>query len=390
MGKSSPSPPSPAQTAQAQAAANSAAVRESALVNQINQITPFGSETFTGTIGEPDRTRIVALDPADQTNLEAQRRIGAGLFGLGEAALLPQVQAGLGTPLGFGGLPGTLTPGEVPFNGLPPVSEAEQINFGGLPSINPAQRVDFSTLGADVAGSANELERATFQRGFNLLDPDLTRQRQDLEVQLANQGIPRGSEAFNEAVGRLERSQGRQLENLALSSVGAGRAEQSRLFGLDLAARQAGADEQSRVIALQQAARQLGLGEALAAGTEQSRVIGLEQAARQLGLGEFAQQGAEQSRAFGLQQAARQQGLSELLTQRAQPINELSALLQGGPSIQGPQFAPPAQFGVAPPDVQGAINNNFAIQSQQAQSRNRDLFGGLFGLGQAAISGEFF
>lgn len=285
MSKDSPSPPSPAATAQAQAAANTAAVRESALVNQINQITPFGSETFTGTVGEPDRTRIVSLDPADQANLDVQRQIGAGLFGLGQGALLPQVQSALGSELDFSGLP--------------------QISGAG-----------------DLAGAAQPLEQATFQRGLNLLQPGLDQQQRDLEVRLANQGIPPGSAAFNEAVGNFERNRGQQLENLALSSVGAGRAEQSRLFGLE--------------------------------------------------------------------QAARQQGLSELLTQRSQPINELSALLQGGPSIQGPQFAPPAQFGVAPPDVQGAINANFAAQSQQAGQRQSDLFGGLFGLGQAAILGGLF
>lgn len=282
MSKGSPSPPDPATTAQAQAQANTQSAIDSARLNQINQVTPFGSETFTGTLGQPDRTRIVALDPADQSNLDAQRQIGAGLFGLGESALLPQVQSALGS----------------------------QLDFSGLPQISGA---------GDLAGAAQPLEQATFQRGLNLLQPGLDRQQQDLEVRLANQGIPQGSDAFNEAVGNFERNRGQQLENLALSSVGAGRAEQSRLFGLE--------------------------------------------------------------------QAARQQGLSELLTQRQQPINELSALLQGGPSIQGPQFAPPAQFGIAPPDVQGAINANFAAQSSQAQQQQSDLFGGLFGLGQAAILG---
>ena len=159
MGKGSPKPPDPARTAQAQASANAAAVRESALVNQINQITPFGSETFTGDIGTPDRTRIVALDPADQANLEQQRRIGAGLFGLGESALLPQVQSALGSELDFSGLP--------------------QISGAG-----------------NLAAAAQPLEQATFQRGLNLLQPGFEQERRDLEVQLANQGIPRGSEGL--------------------------------------------------------------------------------------------------------------------------------------------------------------------------------------------------
>ena len=284
FGKGSPSPPDPFATANAQAQANSAAVRESALVNQINQVTPFGTETFTGEVGEPDRLRTIALNPADQANLEQQRGISSGLFGVGQGSLLPQLQGQLGAGL----------------------------DFSGLPQISGA---------ADLAGAAQPLEQATFQRGLNLLQPGFERREEDLRVRLANQGIAQGSEAFTGAVDDFERSRQQQLENLSLSSVGAGRAEQSRLFGLE--------------------------------------------------------------------QAARQQGLSELLTQRTQPINELSALLQGAPSIQGPQFQPPAQFGVAPPDVQGAINNAFAIQSQQAGQQQSNLFGGLFGLGSAALLGGF-
>ena len=51
---------------------------------------------------------------------------------------------------------------------------------------------------------------------------------------LQNQGLPVGSEAYNQELNRFDRSRGDQLENLALSSVGAGRQEQGRLFGQDL------------------------------------------------------------------------------------------------------------------------------------------------------------
>ena len=40
-------------------------------------------------------------------------------------------------------------------------------------------------------------------------------------------------EAYNQELNRFDRSRGDQLENLALSSVGAGRQEQGRLFGQD-------------------------------------------------------------------------------------------------------------------------------------------------------------
>lgn len=283
LGTSSPKPPDPFATAAAQAQANREAVRESALVNQINQITPFGTEKFTGEIGTPDRTRTITLNPADQANLDRQRAIASGLFGLGQQ-VIPQAGAAVGSPLSFAGLPG--------------------ISGAG-----------------DLANQAQALEQATFQRGMNLLQPRFEQERAALESRLINQGLPIGSEAFGTGFGNLQRSQNEALENLALSSVGAGRAEQSRLFGLE--------------------------------------------------------------------QAARQQAIAELLTQRGQPLNELAALIQGAPAINLPNFQAPAQFGVQPPNIADLIQQNFAIQSQQAGQRQGDILGGLFGLGSAAILGGF-
>jgi hypothetical protein len=199
--KGSSSSPDPAATAQAQGQANKEAVRESALVNQINQVSPFGTETYTGSIGGPDRTRTTALTPEGQQQLDLQNQIGTGLLGIGASPLLGQVEGAVGTPL----------------------------NFDGLQGVSGA---------GDLEGNAAGLEQATFQRGQNLLQPDMDRQRDQLTTTLANQGIPEGSEAYNEALGRMERGQQAQLENLALSSVGAGRAEQSRMAGLEQQIRQ--------------------------------------------------------------------------------------------------------------------------------------------------------
>ena len=63
MGKSAPKPPDPVKTAEAQAEFNSAAARESALMNQINQVTPWGQQRWTGELGSPDRTQHTILNP---------------------------------------------------------------------------------------------------------------------------------------------------------------------------------------------------------------------------------------------------------------------------------------------------------------------------------------
>ena len=280
MGKGAPSQPDPVKTAAAQAAANKEAVYESARVNQVNQVSPYGTERWSGEIGAPDRTRNISLDPSDQAAMNLMRRVRSGLLGFGNEFLLPQARASLNAPLDFSGLPG----------------------ISGMD---------------DLAAGAQPLEQATYQRGMNLLQPGFDRQQNDLATNLANRGIPLNSEAYNDALNRLDRSQGGQLENLALSSVGAGRAEQSRLFGLE--------------------------------------------------------------------QSGRQQALSELLTQRSQPINEIAALLQGSPAIQGPAFANPAQYSMQSPDIMGMTQNNYAMQAAQHRQGQSDLMGGLFGLGSAFL-----
>lgn len=286
-GGSAPPAPDPVATAQAQAAANKEAVRESALVNQINEVSPYGNLTYTGEIGSPDRTRTLTLTPDAQAQLEGQQSLANALTSFGNNTLVPQVQSAFDTPLSFDGA-------------------------YALPSAD------------ELAASGSAVEQATFDRGLNLLQPEFDRQEDRLLSRLANQGIPQQTEAFGDAYQQFTSPRDQALENLALSSVSAGRAEQSRLAGMA--------------------------------------------------------------------QSLRQQGISETLTQRSQPINELAALLQGSPAIQNPQFTAPAQYQVAPPNIEGAIQNNYLGQmnayNARQQSRGAAL-GGLFSaggaLGSAAI-----
>ena len=275
-----PQPPDPVATAQAQQAANVEAAREQARLSQFNQITPFGTLTFTGEIGTPERTATTTFDPVAQQQLEAQRQIGLGLTEFA-GTQLGGIQEALGQPLSFEGLPGLQGAGDA---------------------------------------AREQAQSAVFERGQNLLAPNQTEQRRQLEVSLANRGIPIGSPAYNEALRRLDQQQALERENLALRAVEAG--------------------------------------------------------------------GAEQQRQFGLSQAARQQGLSELLQQRAQPINELAALLGRAPQVTTPGFQQFQQQGVQPADVLGAQQLGFAGQQNafnQQLAQQQALQGGLFGLGAAGV-----
>ena len=77
--------------------------------------------------------------------------------------------------------------------------------------------------------------------------------------------------------------------------------------------------------------------------------------------------------------------LSRALTIRGQPFNEMSAFMQGAPSINTPQFQGTPSYQMAAPDIGGMINNQYNQQLAASQARNGALSSGLFGLGSAAI-----
>lgn len=102
------------------------------------------------------------------------------------------------------------------------------------------------------------------------------------------------------------------------------------------------------------------------------------------------QQGASNSSAlFNMALAGRQQGLSEQQLAQTQPINLLSAILQGSPALQTQPITGAPQVQVAPTDVTGAygIAQNAEEQNYQAQLQQQNaMFGGLAGLGGAGIN----
>jgi len=96
----------------------------------------------------------------------------------------------------------------------------------------------------------------------------------------------------------------------------------------------------------------------------------------------------ESQRAAQMANALRQAQFGEQLQLRAQPINEISALFGLGPGMQMPQAANLAQVGVAPPDYQGAVANNYQQQVAAVNARNQasaGLLGSVFGLGGSAL-----
>lgn len=336
--KSAPTPPpapDPARLAAAQSEANVKSTVASAILNQINQVGPGGTTTFEQIGGQnvggtfvPRFQQTVTLSPEQQAQFEQQRALGGSLTGLAQEQT-GRIGQALGQGIDTSGLPGLQT---------------------GVSGINVG---DLSNIRGDFAQQGRELEQATFQRGLNLLAPELSRQQGDVERIITERGLPVGSQAAQERVfAPFEERRNQALENLALSSIGAGRQEQGRLFG------------------------------------QASQLRGQE-------FGERAAQAQARNAAAAIANAARGQGFQEQSFQRSLPIQDIASLLGTAPGVQQPLFQSTPAFGIQAPDVIGAnlganqiAQQNFATQQQQRGG----LLGGLFGLagslGSAAIASD--
>jgi len=186
MGKSSPStptPPDPVKTAQAQSVANKEAVRESALMNQINQVTPYGGVKYSGEIGGDDRTVTQFLSPDQQAMLDASSAAG-------------------------------LQFGDIAQKQLGAVAErfASPVVYGQPPP----------TAGQEA-----------YQRAYDAIiernQPLLERQRKAELTRLSNQGLDQGGEAYSNAM----LDQNRRENDFGVAAQQAAMGQQAQQFDLD-------------------------------------------------------------------------------------------------------------------------------------------------------------
>ena len=180
---SAPAAPNYAAAAQETAAGNLEAARAATAANRVNQVTPYGNLNYTqsGTdpYGNPTYTATTSLSDVGQQLLNNQNAASLGLGGTINAAL-GRVQSTMGQ--------------------------------GFNPNV-PAIRSDVS----DLAGQQG------WDRATNLLmqrlQPQMERQQEALDVKLANQGIPVGSEAYKRAQTLLSQQQNDARNQAALGGA---------------------------------------------------------------------------------------------------------------------------------------------------------------------------
>ena len=189
MGKSASAPPPPdyAGAAQATAAGNLDAARANIAANRVNQYTPYGSLEYQVSgedkFGNPMWKATQSLSPVQQQLLDYQNQSSLGLGQLAGKGL-GYVSNMLDTPFDTSALPST--------------------------GFNPSQ----------------SYQDAYMQR----LQPQIEQGREALDVKLANQGIPVGSEAYKRAM--LAQSQRENDLLAAATTQGFGVGQQARQSAL--------------------------------------------------------------------------------------------------------------------------------------------------------------
>lgn len=260
---------------------------------------------------------------------------------------------------------------------------------------NSAGQITRSYGPADnFSADRQRVEESLMQR----MNPQLQIEQNRLREQLANQGINYGSQAFNNAF----QTYGQQANDARFAAIQQAGQEQQRMNEMARnqaafmnAAQQQGFT-QSQARAMFQNQAQLQAEQEAAARAAFYNSAAQSQFGQEAARGQFynaAQQQLmnRQNTIFNAQNLLRGQGLQEAYQQRAQPLNEISALMSGS-QVQQPNFRNVQGNQIPTTDVAGLINQNFAQQNdiyKTGLSSWNDLMGGLLGaggrLGGAAI-----
>lgn len=287
MGKpKAPTPPDYAAAAQQQGVANVNSAVASNYLNQVSQVGPTGSLTYSydyqNGYRDPQTGQMIPRTTATTTLSPEQQKLydqnvglstalndlaGKGLGYVGDAVSNPASAANLpkggqapqvpenlvnGVPVGnyqtgvgtSSAAPSGLVQGQS-VNPNSPTAVGDTVTSN--PLVNSAGNRDLQTgynfSGVsraptldDFAAQRDQVTNALMARA----QPDLDRARQARESLLANQGINPGSEAYSAA----QRDLGTTENDARMSALLAGSQEQQRLFNNAMAARQQGVNEQ--------------------------------------------------------------------------------------------------------------------------------------------------
>lgn len=399
---SAPKPPSPTATAAAQTGSNIS----TAIANQMmqtNQTGPYGSLTnsisgytkfkdpSTGkTYQIPQMRATMQLSPQQQQILNRQN---AAQINTGNAAIKATGQLGsiLGAPQSSPTMGKVGAAPNMDYVGSGPNLNTSIASGGKIATGFGDAGAITKTYGAsDYSADRAKVEQALMSR----MNPQLDQERQRLEAQLSNQGIKRGTEAFDRALAL----HGQQANDAQMQAILAGGQEQSRLTGLEAGR------AQFQNQAQQQLYDQL-MGRAGFQNQAQQQQFGQNATQAQFGNDAQQQMYANQLARTGFNNDARQATFDNSLAgagfnntaalqqfganqqMRTGAVNNANALMSGA-QVQMPQFGGVQNPSMPNIDMGGLINNQYQGQmanyQNQQQSRNQ-MMGGLFSAGTALL-----
>ena len=440
MGKKTPSAPAPPNAAQI-AAAQGGINRETAVaqtqLNQLDEYTPYGSSVYAPT-GDPTPqgiqrySRTATLDPAQQRILNQQNQVTEEL-GRVAGAQVSRVGETLSTPFTYEGMPAGGDTGNLgqtesnlramtqsPYDlqagkSFAPTAQGigAAADAGTQAAITAAESYStpFDYSSAPAAPEADAAARqqvidSLYGQSQSRLDPRFESERVAMENQLANSGIPRGSEAFASSMRDFNLGKNDAYQTAQNAAIQAGGAEQSRLFGIGTQARQNAISEQNYLRALPAAEQQqlmgmygqeqaLRQGQFDAMGSVRDREISEQLRQRQIPMQELQNLGQMQTGLFGLGDQQRQRVIQEQAYLRNLPLNETSALMSGT-QINNPQFGAASTSAIAAPDYAGLSSQNYTnrVNAYNTQLGLRGAEYGAYGdlagaLGGAAIKAKW-
>jgi hypothetical protein len=307
---------------QAQGTANVQAVDEQAKANQINQYGPWGSVTY-------DKNGDLATAVHQNLSQPVQNIFNTDLGITNNMSQWAAKQTG-----GLAGttyqLPTTYAPGSSGYN-----YNTGQVNTSNAP-FNPA-----TTYAGGINAFDDKVANAYMGKEMAQLQPQFDLQDRRLTQQLADEGLPTGGEAYNNATGELQRNQNNAMTQAASDAVLQGSGVAQQLFGM------------------QQSANQSAFGQ------------DLQSFNTNLG----AQETQNQNYAN-----AENQIINNYNMQRTNQINEINTALGAAPGIQQPTLMQTPQFNVSPVNAMGAYQtqyngemNTYNAQMAQYESQNSAL-----------------
>ena len=428
MGKKStptaPTPPDPYATASAQSKSNIDTANAAATLSNANQVTPWGSQTWTqapanpgkwtpGTEGRQNEdgswtegtpgkwtegspgqwTSTIALSPEQQDLLNSDNQISKlmaqlGLTQAGKAAdsLASQQSLPLASSINMGGLTDfQRSVGTGPMQGSIDTSGTENLTRGvdasGIQKKLNADPAALRVMAKDLsAGNPNQTAAYNMQKQY--LDSDYGQRESSLENKLIQQGVLQGSDAWNKATQNLGQQRTFDYNNAFNNSFATGLAAGGQQFDQELAGNNQYFNQDLASGDFVNRAQGQQFGQNFANAELNNRAAG-QLAQQRMGQAELANSAQGQSfmqdfANAGLSNSSNQSlfnakiDLAELnnrasaqqIQQEQAPINLLNAL-RNGSQVTSPNFTGTPQQNVANTDIAGLINNQFGSQMNE-------------------------